>query len=351
MFDMSSLPRKLLLIFWYLNFTATCAATINLPGASANPKGLNASTFLDGYRDNTRLGAINPLAFETRCYFGSINLPTHSILVDALDAMVELALLDWEGHMGPKTFRSPIVHYAQIEISISPADRSPGATMHPAYAVLGLFDLVLEILSDPRRRSRSAESEFLYNGHFVGKLILRRSVASPSSEFTSEALLSPYPTLLSAKPNVSHDSAIAGDASTDVLSYPAWADPRLKVSMLQGNDRLTTSEIFFAVLEMLVKCAPHPSFYLVQDFDVVIDTPPITTAHRPIFATFAGLRGRFSTPPYFQWEWLVKSLGQLPIFMLEKRDFRDAIRVGVRVDGIRVGEGQIVRQSRGLESL
>lgn len=328
------------------------AAVLGMPVVPLNLTNFNISSFLDLPPDQntSHVSTIQPSKFSTNTYFGTLALPTYPTLMTAVDAMVQIALLDWESQTGPKKFQIPIARYAQIEIFIGPMDRRPDATMHNGFAALGLFDLMVKILSDPDYKCRSAQSIFLYDGREVGMLILRMkyasSVASAAEEYTANSSIAS--SIEPQRDSQTPDHAGVGDIHD--LSAPAWLDRRLKVSISRGVNELNLYEVFFGVYLLLLKSARQPINSLVPEVGFVLNRPPITTAGQPIAISFHGVGRTAANPPYFQWKWMIKAVAQLPYSMIEERNFRELGRIRLRVHDIEVGVGQIVRLRRGLDS-
>ena len=276
---------------------------------------------------------------------GDVKLAPTATLMNAVDTMVQLALMDFEGQMPQTTFRLDIAKYSQVEILIGPISTAPGATMPPGFAILGLFKIMNYILTEPTQRFKSVHSYLSYQGREVGTLEIRKplsaSSGSPSDETdeTTSSVLS-----------ISN----ATQLNSTTLTAPAWQDPHLGVSINQGLDTFTIYEIFAFVLSMIREYSPNKRTARVVDLTIVIDAPPITTAGQPIMISFKNHDTPPRTarnPPYFQFEWLFKAFGQLPQQMIDLGNFKEVLGMFLQVDGVRVGEGYIVRKRTGLESL
>lgn len=325
----------------------TIAAVVSTPSdfTSIMP---NISSISDYPLNATSLGAIDPTKFRVGTRYGSLRLPATSVLMNAVDVMVQLALEDWEGQMNRKSFRLDLPRYSQIEIIINPWDESPTATIHPGFAILGLFEVILNILTDPTSRFKTVQSQFYYNGNKVGWLLIRRVAGTVSTLSSNSSQLS-EPTNLTFSDatqllNVTDDEVDL--VGTNVLSTPAWEDSHLEVSYFAGLETLTVYELFFAVMAQIKMMAPHDSNAQIRDFTLDIDAPPITTAGHPIITSFKNVGSPPRTaanPPYFKWEWLIKAFGQLPQHMLTS-GFKELYLMGLKVDGTAVGDGYLVRK-------
>lgn len=148
-----------------------------------NPVALSSgapSLFSDVAPNSTYLGAIDETKFRTNIDYGSTTLPPTSILMNAVDTMVQLALEDFESQMTRKVLVLEIPRYSNIAITISPWDKTPGTTMKTGFAVLGLYQVMLVTIREPTQRFRTVESTLLYNGVKVGRLwIWKRAELAP----------------------------------------------------------------------------------------------------------------------------------------------------------------------------
>ncbi|KAL8650006.1 MAG: hypothetical protein Q9226_005325 [Calogaya cf. arnoldii] len=295
------------------------------------------------FPNGTVFGAIDPAKFQMQTnYPVDAKLPATSILMTAVDTMVEVAILDWNGQMPPTAFAIDDPKYSQVEFFISAP--TPDAQIQNAYAVLGIFLVMNEKLSSPLTRFRASFHRFYYNRQLVCSLEVRKrqggstNTNSEVSEHSSDG-------------KTGDVDAEVNDVTTASISAPAWQDPRLEVTIVPGPDAFTIYEAFYSVYalirEVAIGAAQFPTWAPVTDFTVTISTPPITTPGNPITASFGSVGSRTrGNPPYFESKWLIKALGQLPGRMLDSRRFLDVVQMGIKVDGIFVGKGYIVRQRR-----
>ncbi|KAL8852095.1 MAG: hypothetical protein Q9221_003025 [Calogaya cf. arnoldii] len=331
------LPCLLSLFPLFLSLGRAASLPPNL--VSFDESSIRDSTFPNG----TLLGAVDPTKFQMQTnYPVDVKLPPTSILMTAVDTMVKVAILDWDGRMAPTIFAIDDPKYSQVEFFISAPN--PDAQIQNAYAVLGIFLVMNEKLSSPLTGFRASVHRFYYNEQLVGFLAVRKrqgdstNTNSEVSEHSSDG-------------KTGNVDAGVNDVSTASISAPAWQDPRLEVTMVPGPDAFTIYEVFYSVYALIrqvaIGAARMPTWAPVADFTVTISAPPIITPGNPITASFGSVGSRTRTnPPYFEPKWLIKALGQLPQRMLDSRKFLDVVQMGIKVDGIFVGKGYIVRQQR-----
>jgi len=269
--------------------------------------------------------------------------------MNAVEAMVQLALEDFESQMTRKLFVLEIPRYSNVEITIGPWDEAPGATMQTGYAVLGLYQVMLGTLREPTRRFRTVQSTLTYDGVNVGRLwIWRRAESASSLRLDNLSLTEPtLPTSSNAfqSPNSTED--LTGIVNTTSFPTAAWNDPHLHITIIHGLEVFTVYELFFAVLTFMKVESVKSRTSRVRGFTIIVDEPPITIAGRPIAIAFKELGNPPRTPanpPYLQREWLIKALGGLPAQMLGSGVFKDVISMALKVDDVLLAKGYMVRK-------
>lgn len=274
--------------------------------------------------------------------------------MNIVDAMVQLALQDWNSNMGRKSFKLDVPKHLNIEIYISPWDEAADAKLRSAFAVLGLFEVFLHILSDPSRRFKSTQSTFFYDGSKLGWLMIKhfdRPRSISASNNTKDIPLT-FPTFAEATQSLDKIESLGAMATATALEAPAWDDSHLKVKYVQGLDTLTIYEAFFITTAWIKEMAVHDRNARVIEFRATINMPPITVARQPIEIAFRDRNKPPRTagnPPYFQWEWLIKAFGRMPQHMVDAMDFRSVLQMTLTVDNVPVGEGYVVRYHPDLQ--
>ena len=346
-------PLSLLYISTSLLSFNTVALRIPSDPAIVNLR--NASSFPEFSTNLTNLGAFDPRKFLMVVKMGDDKIAPAATLMNAVDAMVQLSLMDTNGQLPRTTFRLDIPKYSQVEIVVGPISTAPGATLPPGIAVLGLFKIILYILTDPTKRFKSIHSYLSYERREVGTLEIRRLLSSSLASLSNETdeTASGTQTTFQAT-HLLNTTADLSTLSQIPLTAPAWQDPHLDVSIVQGLDTFTIYEAFFAVLAFIHEISVNRRTTRVQPGEITIDTPPITVAGQPITISWKSAStppGTAANPPYFQLEWLIKGFGQLPQYMIEHASFRDVLFMGLKVDGVQVGECYMVRKQGGRGSL
>lgn len=317
-------------------------AVIGTSPSLVAPASLNANSLRKLLPNTTFLSAIDPTKIEIRSRYHDIKLPPTSVLMTAVDTMVKLALENWDDGMDPKVFAIDSPRYSDVEILISP----PGlrGKIPISFAILGLFEVMNSILSDPTQRFKQSVTSIFYNTRDVGFLEVRKRGWRPDT--------------ISKDFDKAYISSVDKPNGTMNLAAPAWEDPHLEVQITHGSDALTIYEAFYSVYAMIRQTALNASKLPLRasliDFSVNINAPPITTLYHPIMSSFKNHDNPARTarnPPYFQPKWLIKALGRLPQTMLDTRSFRVINWMTIKVDGVPVGDGFLLRQGRSLGAI
>ena len=124
--------------FFFLSINAAAVGSVlNLPTISSFESTVISSSNL------SYLGKIDPAQFRITIRYGLDTLPTTSVLLLAVDVMVRFALTDYATPIGRELFVLDIPQYSDVELIISPWDNAPTASMPVVYALLGLYDVLV----------------------------------------------------------------------------------------------------------------------------------------------------------------------------------------------------------------
>ena len=335
-------------------FLPTNAAPFSQSLNPLTPSSFTPISFSNIVPNLTSPGAIDPAKFHIGMrYHKSIALPPTSVLMNAVDVMVQLALQDFESPMTRKVFALDTPRYSNVEIIIRPRDEASTATMLSGFAVLGLYDVIQSILSNPTQRFMEIFSNFIYDGVDVGWLrIKRRTVSTASLHHTNSSFSLEQPTLHpSSKPAKSlgtTESLTRTTNETQLSMAAAWDDPHLNVAITPGRVTFTVYELFLAVLTFISELARRARTSHVQTLSMTIIKPPVTATGQHIVIAFKSRGPVAGDAPYLQVEGLIKAFGRLPLYMLARGSFRDVRSMAVGVDGVVVGEGYMVKEQAGL---
>ena len=109
-------------------------------------------------------------------------------------------------------------------------------------------------------------------------------------------------------------------------------DQHLTVSVTAIGETLGMTEFFVAIFAALEYMAHFPSTDEVVTFQISPDHEDTTI----------GIREHTLTPPvrppFFEYQWVILSLGQIPNYILQQRRFTIMV-IEIAVDGVPLGEG------------
>lgn len=302
-----------------------------------------------------------PADFRIISNYSRFKLFPVSLLLNAVDVALQLALEDYEGII--TTYTSFILaSHPQVEIVILPYGEEGIGTMPRKYAIWALNASIDEIVKLGKFQQsvfyvlmgdvgigalsyralplgkvegggagalEGTEGDITQSGGSGGEAALSVNAGTPSG-------LAPLPTASSKEANVLNVKPSNSSLTED--------PPNLNVSIHLLPTPISFNSIFYTTLDMLRELAVNartdrmPSFISHLDsskfYVSVRDTnnPPRTAGN----------------PPYFQAEWLMRAVAQMPAFMVKRWMFREC-EVDVEVEGIRVGEIKVSRRRLGEE--
>ena len=294
--------------------------------------------------NNSLADTIDPTNIQISSRYLETRLPATQVLMTAVDVMVRLALQDWDSKFSKEAFFMDLPRFSQVEFFFSPPD--PRGQLEISFAVLGLFGAMNSVLTDPARRFRESSHSIFYNRRDVGFIEIRMK-GRPD-----------LPLNLGGQQASRMHGANASRTLDRALSAPAWEDSHLKVNLVRGYEIFTIYELFYSAYALIkttaILAARQSRNARMADFSDSVDAPPITRRNHPIVASFRSydMPPRTpSNPPYFQAKWLIKALGRLPRTIMETRDFKEIYDMTMEVDGVKVGNGYIVRKQTTMDGV
>lgn len=278
----------------------------------ANRLPFNATVVDGSFLNLTSLGAIDP-AFGFMPFFGEVKLAPVACLMNSVNAAFDLALQDFQGMMPATVYK--LEDYPQVEISVFPDEE--GNLMLRKYVVWGInigIDLMI-------KNVKFTEAVFVmsYRGVEIGAV----QYQAPGST-----------TSISAHSLDINLSAAQSEQNVSLLdnTLALINEPQFEAKFTLTGLVLTIYEIFYTTLDMLRELADY-----TRTVRIVNDTTYVRSAGLDIFTVDPNDPSRtFKNPPYFQAEWLVRAMAQIPAYMLKQRSFRE-LDIELYVDDIKVG--------------
>ena len=307
-----------------------CISTVS-SSAIANPvEHLNLTESLLPL-NATSLSALDPRFHITRT-FGSINVPATSCLMNAVEAMADLALSRYDDRVDPKTYN--LQKYPDVKITIQAVPA--GGLLKTSYVVWGLYGGIGYMVRN--NRFQCVKFYLRWNGDLVGLIDIDKvgpqlSIAGSNQSQSQSQIVQRSSALESI---VNRSTNLTGlDTGPPVLF-----DPRLSILIERTGENLPIFAVFMTVLCGMEYAAQFPSTSRVSPFGIYQTGQPYDTA--VWFQDYESKRRR--SPPFLEYQWVIKSLAQLPGFMFGEGRFTE-VEMVIEVDGIRVGEAYVGKRS------
>lgn len=284
-----------------------------------------AFTYLDaisnGY-NKTMLGAaldIDP-RFTLKVEYGVSPLPGMSILMNAVYAMTDLALEDFEEPIVPILYKHPDFP----EVIIAPTATAVGGGIQTRFIVWGLLGGILAMAEAGKAQTVAFTLE--WEGRDVGYIMVakpRDRLAGPVSNITHTLLQR------SEVQSLDKDHRLTADL-TGAIDTPD--DQTLTVSFTESGPALTGSDVLITVLYALAYVARFSSASQGKAFEL---RPPMARG------MYIGMVGS-GTTPFFQNRWIIETIAKIPQYMLSQHRFSSAA-FRLILGSEEIGRGQIFK--------
>lgn len=333
-----------------LGLSSTTLAA-SLPKDSLNPSmSMNLTDLYTSSTNTTSLGddipgGVDP-RFGVKYTLGGIRLRPVACLINAANAMANLALQDFSGTVPPVVARLP--EYPDVVIISDATAASPGTTP-TRYILWGIWSLALFMMKNDNYQTMLLTLGF--NGVAVAYLRIEQadpqvlSLTGVNNDSSVESLKRRSGEILPATPSTNGLANFTQFSNSSSLSLTTnttaplnAGDLRIVVTAL--GRPITMNELFIPIFAGLEYVARHPSTFPIEPFIV----RPADTDMEIEFQDY-GTQPR-TAAPFFEYQWVAKALGKLPEHLVMLGRWCEANFV-VQVDGVRVGEGWI-RKGRGL---
>lgn len=301
---------------------------------------ITTNTTLPG--DDSTTGGVDP-RFGVDYQLGGVPLRPIACLMNAVNAMTNLALQDFSGNTPPVVAR--LSSYPDVVIKSRAPTSSPGLTPI-RYILWGIWSFALFAMKHDLFQTMLLTLGF--NEVTVGYLTIEKprlqnlNLAGSNDESSTERLKKRTDVALPVAPSSKtlENLTIASNSinlSLTNISTPSNADD-LRVFVSPIGQPLTVHETFMPILACLDYVARFASTSPVDAFRV---HPADTDA----WIEFRGYGSQPRVePPFFEYQWVTRALGMLPERMALVGGGRESI-IAILVDGVRVGDGWIRKGS------
>ena len=298
-----------------LSLSVTIAAVVILPlsnKASISPNATSAP----------RIAAIDP-RFTTTYEPGPARLSATSTLMNAVNAMMELALENFTEPILARDYESP----GYPEVVIVPVRLTPGYRVEARFLLWGIWEGIRWMIG--RRSFQDLVVGAYWDGVLVCRIWIKRSPGALRIAGNSSTL---GLTAGSEKIRIGNATVEATQGVSMIDIGSSLNDQHLTVSVIGVGEALGITEVFVAIFAALEYMAHFPSTDEVVGFQISPD-------HED---TMIGIIEHALTPPVrppiLEYQWVILSIGQIPEYMLLQRRFTEVI-IEIAVDGVPLGEG------------
>ena len=323
---MKRLPVMHVLLIYLLNLsTLILSQSLTVaPAVIATAAGFKSST----------LGVPEPPEdFDITYEIGGPKLRVTSCLMNAVAALKDIALRDWDSKIADGT-EYRLESYPEVSIIVTTSKRKRNIQSRLVlWAIcLGLYEMIA------RKKFEFAQFEMSWQRHVLGWVQVvnhPNSAGSITEESQLNATLGSGTT--PANSSVSNHAIEPGPINITTVVTPDNADDpieaRLNVTFEPFGESLTVYDIFVPIMSGLTDMAKIPSTYQssalivgLEGFEGIICIMPVIPFR--------------SSPPYLLYGWLIRTVARIPTYMLEKGRFGE-VSMKIEVDEVIVGFGRL----------
>lgn len=267
-----------------------------------------------------RVGAIDP-RFTADYQPGRVRLSATSCLMSAVNAMMELALENFNEPIPARNYMDP----AYPEVMIAPVATAPGRRIETRYLLWAVWEGIRWMTG------RHGFVDLVVGAYWDGVLMCHVWITG-TSRGLSIAGSNGTVGLVARSEGTIIDSATVETRQGVTGVRNLLNDHHLTVSVTQVGDTLGITEVFTAIFAALEYMAHFPSGDILVNFEISPDNEDTTV----------GILGHTQAPaprpPFFEYQWAILSVGQIPAYMLQQMRFTEAF-IDIVVDGVALGEG------------
>ncbi|KAL9635111.1 MAG: hypothetical protein Q9164_003666 [Protoblastenia rupestris] len=289
---------------------------------SAVPVNLSLLHNVDGPLNGT------PRQFGIRATYTLQQITVTDTLVNALSAIVDLGLADFESPMQTTSFTVP--SYSSVRITFKPPTRGVQKAKKK-YAIWGLSTAISAMVRD--KKFVKSQWFLSWNNEPVGSITFASQDARNALAFGEQAM---------PPKTTTTDPSKVGLKTSNSANPSNAQELQVSVSFTEGS--LPIFDVFLAAIHLIADVAEY------EDIDIV-EPQSHTDPQNNVAIRFANdYTPPRTTDPRFQYRYMMQALRMIPIYMLEKGKSGDA-EVVLEVDGIVVGDGYIKKGETGVRRM
>ena len=307
----------------FLSQTLTATPT-PIPGSDASTLTAHMAGFINSTLDIPPLPEEFTLTYE----IGGPKLRVTSCLMNAVAALKELALGDWDRKIRDGTeYRLDDYPEVSIIVTTSKRKRNILASFVTWAVCLGMLDMISQT------KFEFAQFEMSWEGQRLGWVQVvnhspRTSLTVEERQTNGSLDLGTEPATL---PTTNQPVNITDVITTDNANDPAEA--RLNVIFEPYGSSISLYDVFVPIMSGLSDMGRIPS--TSQSTGLMIGLRGFTG-----FICFIAAIPPRTSPPFLEFGWLVRSVARIPAYMLREGRFGE-ITIKITVDGAAVGFGRL----------
>ncbi len=297
-----------------LRLAATIAAAV-VPLSS----GATQTGFFHNVTKAPILGAIDP-RFTTDFQQGQARLSATSCLMNAVNAIMELALENFTESIHPRNFMDP--GYPEVAIVLIATAR--GLMVEARYLLWGIWEGITWMIS--HQSFRDLVIAAYWDGILICKIWIRDTRRQLSTAGSNSTL-----SLTTRSGKISlHNATVNSTQGLRMMDARNPSnDQHLTVSVTHIGGVLDITEVFIAIFAALEYMAHFSGTDEVVSFDI---SPDYEDTNIGI------VKHPWVRPPLLEYQWAILSLGQIPEYMVRQRRFTE-VDIEINVDSVPLGEG------------
>ena len=335
--------RKSFVCFRALSILVLCHFLTAAISLTAGSDASNLIALTAGLKDPTLSIPVPPRGFDLTYEIGGPKLRITSCLMNAIAALKEIALGDWDKNIFDGTeYRLDDYPEVSITITTMKRKRSIQARFVMWAICLGVFDMI------SKKKFEFAQFEMSWEEQVLGWVQIVNQpadVASLPENRQANETLEPEDkatTLLS-----SNSAVRLGPLNiTNIITMDNENDPaeaRLNVTLWPDGGTLGIYDVFVPIMSGLTDMAMSSSTHQAPGLFVGLE------GFNGYISIIAAIPLRTS-PPFMDYGWLIRTIARIPAYMLETRRFGE-INIHIEVDGIFLGFGRLTtKPNRGVSA-
>ncbi len=266
--------------------------------------------------------------FTTTYKVGQSRLPATSCLMNVLNAMIELATLNFNERVSRQVYRD--ADYPEVTIAFITV--WPRLSVQVRYLLWGVWEGIIWMMNHQTFKDLVIGAR--WEGTLMSNIWIRNSYEQSSIAESNGTL-----GLVGQSGEISVSNATIDSTrglSVDDARNPS-NKPHVTVSVTEVGETLGIAEVFGAVFAALEYMAHFPSTDEVVGFQIAPDSGSTT------IGILEHPESPAAGPPFLEYQWAILAMGIIPKVFLQQRSFTEVV-IEIAVDGVHLGDGFLSKE-------